>query len=415
MSLPNEKTAGAVPTIDGERGTAMIEVANIRKVFRTPVVREGAFSGVRTLFSREYRVKEAVNGISFTLPDGEFAGYIGPNGAGKSTTIKMLAGILRPTSGTVSIGGLNPHRERRKVARRLGVVFGQRSQLWWDLPVKESYEILGAMYAIPNDVRRKRQGELTELLGLAPFLDTPVRKLSLGQRMRADLAAALLHDPDVLFLDEPTIGLDANAKESIRGFLRTLNRELGKTVLLTTHDMDDIERLCSRVLVINDGCLRYDGSIPELRERIGLPTVIRVRFREEPAVPAVWRPAARAGGGADRAGPAARARAGGGADGAGPAAREREGGGADEARPAARERAVGGADEQAAAPGAAAVAVDLRRPFRILAADDRLLTLECNRQAVTAMAVLRTVGEWGEIEDVEMAEPEFEEIVRRIY
>ncbi|WP_438431301.1 ABC transporter ATP-binding protein [Gorillibacterium sp. sgz500922] len=343
----------------------MIEVKNLQKVFRTPVVREGAFAGVRTLFTREYRTKEAVKGISFTLPDGEFAGYIGPNGAGKSTTIKMLSGILRPTSGTVSIGGLNPHRERRRVARKLGVVFGQRSQLWWDLPVKESYEILGAMYSVPNDVRRLRQGELTELLGLAPFLDTPVRKLSLGQRMRADIAAALLHDPDILFLDEPTIGLDANAKESIRGFLRTLNRELGKTVLLTTHDMDDIERLCSRVLVVSDGGLRFDGSIPELRSRIGLPTVIRVRYRGEPEVPPSWRQGFAAAGTAEIA----------------------EGGG----------RTDGGL------------------PFRLAASDGRTLCLECNRQAVTAMSVLRTAGEWGEIEDVDMAEPEFEEIVKHIY
>ncbi|WP_058302740.1 ABC transporter ATP-binding protein [Gorillibacterium timonense] len=328
----------------------MIEVENIRKVFRTPVMREGAFSGVRSLFSRDYREKEAVTDISFTLPDGEFAGYIGPNGAGKSTTIKMLTGILRPTSGTVRIGGLNPHKERRKVARRLGVVFGQRSQLWWDLPVKESYEILGAMYGIPDAVRRKRESELIELLGLASFLDTPVRKLSLGQRMRADLAAAMLHDPDILFLDEPTIGLDANAKESIRGFLRTLNKEYGKTVLLTTHDMDDIEQLCSRVLVINDGSLRYDGSIPDLRERIGLPTVIRVRYRSEIQAPAN-----------------------------------------------AVSGEVGG------------------RLFRIREASERELTLECNRSDITAMGVLRIVSEWGEIEDVDMAEPDFEEIVRRIY
>lgn len=354
----------------------MIEVEDIRKVFRTPVIREGAFSGVRSLFSRDYREKEAVSGISFTLPDGEFTGYIGPNGAGKSTTIKMLTGILRPTSGTVRIGGMNPHTERRKVARRLGVVFGQRSQLWWDLPVKESYEILGAMYGIPDSARRKREGELIDLLGLDSFLSTPVRKLSLGQRMRADLAAAMLHDPDILFLDEPTIGLDANAKESIRGFLRILNREYGKTVLLTTHDMDDIERLCSRVLVINDGRLRYDGSIPELRKRIGLPTVIRIRYRGAVRVPEE-------------------------------AVAEAAGSGIAGSEAAIGEAAGSGMATATGGPG--------RLPFRIREVSAGELSLECNRHDITAMAVLRIASEWGEIEDVDMAEPEFEEIVRRIY
>ncbi|MEO3946543.1 ATP-binding cassette domain-containing protein [Gorillibacterium sp. CAU 1737] len=341
----------------------MIEAVDIHKQFRTPVAKEGPFAGIRSLFARDYRVKEAVNGISFTLPEGEFAGYIGPNGAGKSTTIKMLTGILRPTSGLVTIGGMNPHKERRKVARRLGVVFGHRSQLWWDLPVKESFELLGAMYSVPAAARRKREGEMIELLEMSSFLDTPVRKLSLGQRMRADLAAAMLHDPDILFLDEPTIGLDANAKESIRGFLRTLNREYGKTVLLTTHDMDDIERLCSRVLVINDGMLRYDGTIPELRERIGLPTVIRIRFQREPNVP--------------------------------------------------ESAAVGLTPLRASVEESAA---DLAgAPFRIRKWEGRQLTVECNRSEVTAMEVLRAVSEWGDVEDVETSEPEFEEIVRRIY
>lgn len=178
------------------------------KPFKTPVVREGPWAGLRTLFSREYRVKEAVRDISFSIEPGEFVGYIGPNGAGKSTTIKMLTGILHPTSGTVRIGGDSPHRDRRRVVRRLGVVFGQRSQLWWDLPVKDSFDILAEMYRVESSVKRRRLKELSDLLDLREFWEMPVRKLSLGQRMRADLAAALLHDPDLLFLDEPTIGLD---------------------------------------------------------------------------------------------------------------------------------------------------------------------------------------------------------------
>ncbi len=229
--------------------------------------------------------KIAVREINFTIEQGEFVGYIGPNGAGKSTTIKMLAGILHPSSGEVRIGGLNPHKDRRRVASRIGVVFGQRSQLWWDLPVRDSFDILAAMYRIDPRRKAKTLGELDELLELRDLMDVPVRKLSLGQRMRADLAAALLHEPELLFLDEPTIGLDILAKRNIRKLLSTVNRELGKTVLLTTHDMDDIEQLCSRVMVINHGSLVYDGTIGQLRERIGLPTLLQVTFTSEADVP----------------------------------------------------------------------------------------------------------------------------------
>lgn len=257
----------------------MITARNLQKQFKTPVVREGRFSGIRTLFSRQYVTKEAVRDISFDIRQGEFVGYIGPNGAGKSTTIKMLTGILHPTSGEVVLGGMNPHEERRKTVRKLGVVFGQRSQLWWDLPVKDSYDILAEMYGVSTEVKMKRLSQFAELLDLESFWATPVRKLSLGQRMRADLAASMLHDPELLFLDEPTIGLDVNAKRNIRQFLRTLNEEFGKTILLTTHDMDDIEQLCNRVMVINHGQLTYDGTIASLRDTIGLPTLIRVAFR----------------------------------------------------------------------------------------------------------------------------------------
>lgn len=264
----------------------MIEVTHLHKSFRLPPAEGGRWKRLRAFVKGEGVSKPAVRDISFTIGQGEFVGYIGPNGAGKSTTIKMLTGILHPTSGDVRIDGMNPHRERRRVVGRLGVVFGQRSQLWWDLPVTDSYDILAAMYRIPPDRFRRRLAELEGLLGLGGFLATPARKLSLGERMRADLAAALLHDPDILFLDEPTIGLDVIAKRSIRSLLATVNRELGKTVLLTTHDMDDIEQLCSRVMVINRGALAYDGTIQQLRERIGLPTRLRVTFAAAPDWPA---------------------------------------------------------------------------------------------------------------------------------
>ncbi|WP_040949576.1 ABC transporter ATP-binding protein [Gorillibacterium massiliense] len=259
----------------------MIEVHGICKTFKTPRVKEGHFSGLRALVSRDYLMKEAVRNISFTVEPGEFTGYIGPNGAGKSTTIKMLTGILRPSAGQVRILGLDPHRERKKAVARIGVVFGQRSQLWWDLPVRDSYDILAAMYKVEPAEKTKRMAEFRELLELDDFLETPVRKLSLGQRMRAELAAALIHDPDILFLDEPTIGLDVTAKNRIRGFLQTLNQDFGKTILLTTHDMDDIERLCSRVMVIQNGELSFDGTIPQMRDRIGLPSVMKVTFRDD--------------------------------------------------------------------------------------------------------------------------------------
>lgn len=198
----------------------MITVTNLRKTFQTPVVQEGRFSGVRTLFSRAYKEKEAVRDLSFEIESGEFVGYIGPNGAGKSTTIKMLTGILHPTSGEVLIHGLSPQKHRRRVVGKLGVVFGQRSQLWWDLPVKDSYEILTAMYRVEESTSRRRLDELNELLELKELMDMPVRKLSLGQRMRADLAASMLHDPDILFLDEPTIGLDVVAKRTFEASCR---------------------------------------------------------------------------------------------------------------------------------------------------------------------------------------------------
>ncbi|MBK9943591.1 MAG: ABC transporter ATP-binding protein [Kouleothrix sp.] len=248
---------------------SLIEVEDLRKTFRVAVRQQGRLGALKTLLAREYRDVCAVDGVSFTLDAGEMVGYIGPNGAGKSTTIKMLTGILVPSSGRILVDRRVPHQQRVEHVRRIGVVFGQRTQLWWDLPTIESFELLRHIYRIPEPRWRANLREFTELLDLAPFLDTPVRQLSLGQRMRADLAAALLHEPAILFLDEPTIGLDVVAKERIRQFLTDINRARGVTVILTTHDLEDITRLCRRVVLIDHGRVIYDGSLEALRQRFG--------------------------------------------------------------------------------------------------------------------------------------------------
>ncbi|MFC9700181.1 ATP-binding cassette domain-containing protein [Streptomyces sp. NPDC056943] len=216
------------------------------------------------LLRRSKREVRAVDGISFGVERGEMVGYIGPNGAGKSTTIKMLTGILTPTGGLLRVAGIDPARERTRLAQRIGVVFGQRTTLWWDLPLKDSYRLMHRMYRIPDARFRENLDRCVELLELGELLDVPVRQLSLGQRMRGDIAAALLHDPDVLYLDEPTIGLDVVSKARVREFLRELNTTNGTTVLLTTHDLTDIEQLCSRVMVIDHGKLMYDGELAGL-------------------------------------------------------------------------------------------------------------------------------------------------------
>ncbi|WP_035793565.1 ABC transporter ATP-binding protein [Kitasatospora mediocidica] len=213
---------------------------------------------------RERREVRAVDGLSFTVEAGECVGYIGPNGAGKSTTIKMLTGILVPSAGRLRVAGVDPARERTRLARRIGVVFGQRTTLWWDLPLRDSYDLARRIYRIPDARYRANLDRCVELLELGPLLDTPVRQLSLGQRMRGDLAAALLHDPQVLYLDEPTIGLDVVSKVRVREFLREINTVAGTTVLLTTHDLTDIEQLCGRVMVIDHGRMVYDGGLDGL-------------------------------------------------------------------------------------------------------------------------------------------------------
>ncbi len=247
----------------------VIQVRNLRKNFKVYQGRKGLLGAFLTLFSNHYRIVEAVKGISFDIQRGEILAYVGPNGAGKSTTLKMLTGILSPTGGEVRVNGLNPQQSRKENARQIGVVFGQRTQLWWDLPLIESFELLRHIYRIPLHRYRRNLAFFRDLLAMDEFIQTPVRQLSLGQRMRGDIAAALLHDPAVLYLDEPTIGLDVVAKERLRQFIRAINQERRVTVILTTHDMSDIEQLCRRLLIIDKGQVIYDGGLEEIRQRFG--------------------------------------------------------------------------------------------------------------------------------------------------
>ena len=254
----------------------VIEVADLRKEYRIPRHHRGAFGAVRNLFETRYDIVRAVDGVSFQIAAGEFVGFIGPNGAGKSTTVKILTGVLEPTAGWVRVAGREPRRERVAHVAHLGVVFGQRTQLWWDLPVIESFELLRHVYSVNGGTYRMQQDRLVALLEIDGVLDTPVRKLSLGQRMRCELAAALIHAPDLVFLDEPTIGLDVVAKEIIRNFLAAENRERGTTIVLTTHDLSDIERLCPRMLLIDHGRVVYDGAVEQIRRRFGDERRLRV-------------------------------------------------------------------------------------------------------------------------------------------
>ena len=249
--------------------TLMIEVEELCKTFRVTRRRSGLLGGLRSVVNPEVRSVPAVNDLSLTVERGEIIGLIGPNGAGKSTTIKMMTGILTPTSGRVCVAGLVPMRQRRELAARIGVVFGQRTQLWWDLPLLDSLHLLRFLYRVPEERYNANLKRLCMMLDLDEFMHTPVRQLSLGQRMRGDLAAALLHDPELLYLDEPTIGLDVVAKARIREFLLSINAERETTILLTTHDMDDVETLCPRMLIIDHGCKLYDGTVADIRARFG--------------------------------------------------------------------------------------------------------------------------------------------------
>lgn len=246
-----------------------IRVRQLEKHFKVYRHHRGMLGALRNLATREYRLVRAVDSVSFDIQPGELVGYLGPNGAGKSTTIKMLTGLLVPSGGELWVNGRVPWRERRDHVATIGAVFGQRTALWWDLPVVESLNLLRHIYAIPTQRFQHNLAKFSELLELSPFLDTPVRSLSLGQRMRADICAALLHDPVIVFLDEPTIGLDVVAKERIRQFIRRVNIERGTTVILTTHDLSDVEKLCDRVMIIDHGRLLFDGELAELRHRFG--------------------------------------------------------------------------------------------------------------------------------------------------
>lgn len=247
----------------------MIEVNGLGKTFRVAKRRSGLLGGLRSIVDPEIKLVEAVHDLSLNIEAGEMIGLIGPNGAGKSTTIKMLTGILVPSEGRMRVAGFDPVRQRRELAQRIGVVFGQRTQLWWDLPLIDSLRLLRHLYRVPEGRFAANLAQLRAMLALDEFIETPVRQLSLGQRMRGDLAAAMLHDPALLYLDEPTIGLDVVAKARIREILQQINADRGVTVLLTTHDMDDIEMLCPRMMIIDHGRKLYDGSVEAIRERFG--------------------------------------------------------------------------------------------------------------------------------------------------
>jgi ABC-2 type transport system ATP-binding protein len=321
----------------------LIVADQLNKHFKIYETKKGFVGSMTSLFSTKHHVVKAVNDISFRIGEGEFVGYIGPNGAGKSTTIKMLSGILHPTSGKIEVSGLSPQKRRKEVAKKIGIVFGQRTQLWWDLPLRDSFDILKEMYKVPDAKYSQFLKLYDDMLQIGKFLNTPVRKLSLGQRMRGDLAAAMIHNPDVLFLDEPTIGLDVNAKTSIRAFLKELNTNEKKTILLTTHDMDDIEQLCSRVIVINHGQLVLDGTLNDLKQTIGLPSVMEVQYRSKPEH------------------------------------------------------------------------IETLNGVEKLSWENEKLVLLYDRSILSSPALLQSVTTWGEPVDIQMKEPDIEEVIRKIY
>lgn len=256
----------------------IIVVRNLVKEFYTNKRKPGVTGAVKSLFKPDRQKLRAVDDVSFSLQKGEIIGYIGPNGAGKSTTVKMLSGILHPTSGKISICGISPHEDRKAVVGKLGVVFGQRTQLYWDVRLGESFELLKRIYRVDNKTYTHNMDMLNEVLKINEIIDKPVRQLSLGQRMRGDLAAAMLHSPEILFLDEPTIGLDIEAKHSIRNFIRDINKLNQTTVILTTHDLDDVEQLCSRLIVINHGKIVEDGPLEDLVKKLAPQRILSIEL-----------------------------------------------------------------------------------------------------------------------------------------
>ena len=259
----------------------MIRVENLSKEFKSNKKYPGFKGAIKSFFSTEYITKKAVDDISFEINDGEIVGYIGANGAGKSTTIKMMTGILTPTSGRVYVNNLVPYENREENAKNIGVVFGQRTQLWWDLPISETFSLLKDIYDVSDADFEERMRFLKEVLGLEEFFLSPVRTLSLGQRMRADLAAALIHNPQVIYLDEPTIGLDVVVKENVRKAIKEINLKYGTTIILTTHDLDDIEELCNRIIIIDKGKKIYDGEIKGVKEEYGYLATVEIQVKEE--------------------------------------------------------------------------------------------------------------------------------------
>lgn len=257
---------------------SFIDVENVSKTFKVNKRAAGVSGMIANLVAPEYEKRQAVKDISFNIERGEMVGFIGPNGAGKSTTIKMLSGILYPDKGDIKVNGYIPYKQRKEYVGSIGVVFGQKSQLQWDLPVIDSFELLKAIYRVPEDRYRKNLERFTDMLDMGSFLNQPVRQLSLGQRMRADIVAALLHSPEIVFFDEPTIGVDVVGKESIRDFIRELNEKDRVTMIFTTHDMQDIEKTCKRLIIIDDGTKVYDGSLLEIREKYGTTRQLDVEF-----------------------------------------------------------------------------------------------------------------------------------------
>ena len=259
----------------------MIKVENLCKEFKINKKYPGFKGALKSFFSHEYTIKKAVDDISFQINEGEIVGYIGANGAGKSTTIKMMTGILTPSSGKVTVDGIIPYENREKNAKKIGVVFGQKTQLWWDLPISETFSLLKDIYNVSDEDFQERMTFLKELLGLEEFFLSPVRTLSLGQRMRADLAAALIHNPKIIYLDEPTIGLDIVVKESVRKAIKDINKKYGTTIILTTHDLNDIEELCNRIIIIDKGKKIYDGELEGVKEQFGYLTTVEIQLKDK--------------------------------------------------------------------------------------------------------------------------------------